>query len=332
MTKRSERSVFAFPKNLDTSYKDILKISSYDYVPYQAPGSDSTRNDNLTESGDIDDPDDASRLPTVSYTRLATGNAQSRFIKNEQNVYYLPMPNDLSFTEGMSWESQNVGALGLYGGEFIKSVVGGSGSDFASSVKALSEAGLSEFALQTINSIGVSSSFITQQSAGKVINPYREQVFNGMSPRSFSFSYNFVPTNKDEQNILIKMIKRLREDSLPTTAKSNEILDALESDELENINTTLSEFDSTLQDRWFGVPRVFELTFMTNIANSGEASYRINDKIPKIKPCICKSIEVNYTPDGVWATRVDGASIATEVSFEFEEIEIVVAQDILSGY
>lgn len=342
-----------FPSNLGTAYEDFIKISTYQYVTYkpsvieESSSSETSETaatpDTETESGDDTNSDqenteeNSSALLKLNFERPATGfYVKLLEDKNKLNIFYLPMPSELNFSDGQSWEAQNVGSLGLYAGSFIQNLASMESANLAAAVGAMAEAGLSEFALRLIDNI-TSSSFVTQQSAGKVINPYREQIFNGMQMRAFTFTYKFVPSSKEENDVLLSIIKSFRKDALPTTAKSTAIFDALEDENGElpqGVNDALNDFDSRLEDRWFDVPKIFTIEFLRKSGSNPSADESLTsiDSLPKLKPCICKGFSVNYAPDGTWMTRTDGKPMAYEITMDFEEIEIVVSQDVEAGY
>ena len=59
------------------------------------------------------------------------------------------------------------------------------------------------------------------------------------------------------------------------------------------------------------------------------------DSLPKLKQCVCKNISVQYTPDGVWATRMmDGTPqpIAYNLTMSFGEMSIVTNEDVTKGF
>ena len=354
MTRTSDITAI-FPLDLGVNYEDFVKITSYDFVPYSGLSPAAFQNAfgeaaPTTESGN-----DESSFGQLSATfgRAATGNAVDRFITNKKNSYYLPMPDKVNFIDGQSWETQDVGSLGYYMGELIKNAVDWNTSDLSSTIRTLAESGMAEFAVKTINNL-TSGNFVTQQAAGKVINPYREQVFNGVQMRTFDFNYTLVASSQKEQIQLRKLIRGMREDSLPTTEETASIFDDLIDDRQEPSDTSgetgetteettepedsvnLDAIGQTLRDRWFGVPRIFTIDFL-RATRSESGSSEIpnvvtNTAIPKIKPCICTDISVDYTPNNVWATRVDGSPVSIDVMFKFAEIEIVVADDIKKGY
>lgn len=356
---RSTPVIKIFPSSLGTDYEDFINISSYDFVPYNGL-SDAAFQNAFGQAA-------PNALTGVSQTgfgelsstfgRGATGNAEDRFITNavKRNSFYLPMPDKINFIDGQSWETQDVGAFGFYMGELIKNAVDWNASDLSSTIRTLAEGGMAEYAVKTINNL-TSGNFVTQQAAGKVLNPYREQVFNGVQMRTFDFNYTFVAHSQQEQKNIMKIIRSMREDSLPTTESTASIFDDLiddrndvdpaaaaalgadevEADENETGTVNLDLTGQTLQDRWFGVPRIFKIDFLRAVSNassnSGIPGTSVNTAIPKLKPCICTDISVDYTPNNVWATRVDGSPVAIDVMFKFAEIEIVVAQDVQAGY
>ena len=97
----------------------------------------------------------------------------------------------------------------------------------------------------------------SQVFAGRVINPKKQALFNGIDPRSFAFDYTFSPQSLHEAELLERMIRSLVRYTLPK----------------ESASRVFYEF-----------PYEFELTFY-NVAG-----------YPKISPCVCTSISTNYSP------------------------------------
>ena len=50
--------------------------------------------------------------------------------------------------------------------------------------------------------------------------------------------------------------------------------------------------------------------------------------IPQFKPCAIQAVEVNYTPDGTYATYQGGAPVAVELRVNFMETKIIYANEI----
>ena len=57
-----------------------------------------------------------------------------------------------------------------------------------------------------------------------------------------------------------------------------------------------------------------------------------NEKLPQFKPCGISKVQVNYTPDGTYATYDDGYPVATELQLNFTETKIIFRQDVEAGF
>ena len=57
-----------------------------------------------------------------------------------------------------------------------------------------------------------------------------------------------------------------------------------------------------------------------------------NLHLPKLKPCVCTSVESNYTPQSIWTAYRGGASPAINLSLGFQESELVMASDVQDGF
>ena len=54
--------------------------------------------------------------------------------------------------------------------------------------------------------------------------------------------------------------------------------------------------------------------------------------IIQFKPCAIQAVEVNYTPDGTFATYGDGAPVAVELRVNFMETKLVYEDEVKWGY
>ena len=63
----------------------------------------------------------------------------------------------------------------------------------------------------------------------------------------------------------------------------------------------------------------------------------LNEFVPQYKMCAITEVDVNYTPDGTYATYGGskgqaGAPVATELSLQFLETKLIYASEIREGY
>ena len=217
---------------------------------------------------------------------------------------FLPVPEDVSYADAPQWNDQPIGVMGKFGAAAASAAMGG-GEDamgnLTTKLQDLASTGSIDMLLKAISAAGADPNAVTQNVNGKIANPYVEQVFNGIGMRQFDFSWKLVPRSEGEQENIHNLIKKLREHALPEISGK----------------------------RCLEVPEIFNLRWM----NSG----RQIESLPKIKPCVLKSVQVQYTPDNVWAThykggRADPYPVAYNLSLSFGETAIITSKDVVKGY
>lgn len=124
---------------------------------------------------------------------------------------------------------------------------------------------------------------------GYTFNPQQQMMFEGIDFREFDLQFIFTPTSSGEAETIKQIIKQLRLAAAPTR------------------NTGVGGF-------FFTPPSVFDIRFLFN----GE----VNSNITPVRPCVLKSVSVDYAPNG-WAAMRDGAPVQTSLSLSFKEIELV---------
>ncbi len=134
--------------------------------------------------------------------------------------------------------------------------------------------------------------FLTRKT-GKIANPNMELLFNAPTPRPFAFTYRMSPRDRQE-SVMVKKIIRLFKQSMAVQKSASALF-------LQTPNT--------YQLRW--------------ISQGG----REHEFLPKIKECALTGFNVNYTPDGNYATYEDSSMISYEVQFSFMELEPVYNTD-----
>ena len=291
---------------------DMLKIDIVEYLPIaRSTAGQNTKTERITniqEQNNITDRID---------------NKSSQRERNKLSTVLLPVPGDINYSDQLQWGSEALGILGKMAPALAGGALGDS-SELGTKLSQLAANGTPEFILSEIGKVAkFSPQSLTQGIGGKILNPYEEQIFKGISMREFNFSWKLVPRNAEDQYRIHRIIKTLRYYSLPNYSSNAGI-----TQDNPNINT------NNLQDRWLTVPNIFNL----NWVQAGTANTTIQS-LPKIKPCVLKSVTVNYTPDNVWATHITSANglsgpapIAYDLSVNFAETEIITAADTFGGY
>jgi len=236
---------------------------------------------------------------------------QSRGKSNTIAHVLLPVPDNLQYTDQPTWNEDDVGVIGKMLPAMAKGLLDGDAGGTTDAVREAAGAGKIS---AIVAALGDKANVVTQNLAGKIANPYKEQVFKGIGMRQFDLSWKLVPRSKSEQDTIKKIIKTIRQYALPNLSggEGGSGIDAID----------------TASDRWLTVPKTFTLRFKfkgTDITS-----------LPKIKPCVCKNVQVSYTPDNVWATHLDKenrpAPVAYNLTLSFGETEIITGTDVEKGF
>ena len=219
---------------------------------------------------------------------------------------YLQMPESVVYNEQVDWTGTDLGVVGAFtqGGSVagVKSgLLGAAGTILGGATASLvgKLPGLG-------NSIatGILGGLLTggplqgaiESSFNVKTNPYKEQTFQGMPFRPFEFSFVFRARNQEEVNEVRNIITSFRGHSKPILR----------------------------EDNLFDYPYEFLIEFLT--LKKGE--YTENSYLPKIKTCICKSVNTNFTTTG-WKSFRDGAPVDITLTLSFEETELLTQSDVL---
>jgi hypothetical protein len=115
---------------------------------------------------------------------------------------------------------------------------------------------------------------------GSFYNDYASQSYSGSNFRSYSFSWDLIPSSKVEAIAIVDIIKTIRKNSLPSYAKA------------------FIEYPSM----W----RVYP-------AMNTEVGLFLKD-------CVITNFTVNYTPDGVLRRYISGHPVSVNMAIEFKEL------------
>ena len=258
---------------------------------------------------------------TAAYQNYAWGDSLDPDVEGsiKRNIM-LPMPQDLSTETQSNWQGKQFTATGraavaaLAAGNFshASNVV----SNIAGSAKALQTA-LNTTVLNSIPGVGGNFEFndISGSTRGIVINPNAELLYDSPEMREIGMIFKMVPQSSEEALNIRRICQAFRMASLPRWGAKGggELVGALG-------DQKAGSFDQTTEGNWIRVPNLCKFTFMKGAT---EHPY-----ITQFKPCAISNVEVNYTPDGTYATYEDGAPVATELRVNFMETKLIFSQEI----
>ena len=143
--------------------------------------------------------------------------------------------------------------------------------------------------------------------SGAILNPNTELLFSGINMRNFTLNFKLVPRDETEAAMVNGIVSHFKKASLPTR-----VPDAV--------------FGNTgaVRKNFIGVPKLVKVNFMC-----GSSEHAV---LPRYKLCAITRVDVNYTPDGTYATYTNGQPVAMTLTIGFQETKIVFSDEIeLSG-
>lgn len=138
----------------------------------------------------------------------------------------------------------------------------------------------------------VSLDSLLARESGTILNPNMELLFNGVTLRTFRFSFKMTPRDNVESDNIKKIIWTLKKNMAAKGGGGQDFLNA---------------------------PNVFNLSYKKG---SGDHPF-----LHKFKPCFLKDMSVNYTGENVYATYSDGTPVSMLMDLTFQEMVPVYAND-----
>jgi len=265
------------------------------------------------ESTDAADAQNALNLYNASATA---------FKADEGSAVILPMPQDLSTEFQNTWQGKSFTSLGraavaaLGAGNLSQASKIGDNDIFGAFKDAITAAGLDK-----IPGVGgnLSMNDISGSTRGVILNPNAEVLYEAPNLREIGMVFKMVPQSQKEADNILKICQLFRKSASPSYGTEDAIADFSFDD-----SKGFTSGDNQKGVNYIHVPKLCKFTFMTGGG--------VNKKIAQYKPCAMTRVDVNYTPDGTYATYSDGTPVAITLSISFMETKLIFANEInLSG-
>jgi len=155
------------------------------------------------------------------------------------------------------------------------------------------------FASAAVNALGgnIEPGDILSRQTGSVLNPNMELLFGGVQLRQFNFDFDFAPRDKEESEVIKKIIRSFK---ISMNAK--------------NLSTT--EGSSGL---FVKSPDIFQLTYKT-----GSDDHLF---LHRFKPMAMLNMAVNYTGAGTYATYDNTSPVHMKLNLTFQELNPIYSED-----
>ena len=165
--------------------------------------------------------------------------------------------------------------------------------------KTLQKVVTNSFAAEALNAlpgVSVTSDQLLARSTGAILNPNKELLFNGVTLRTFRFSFKLTPRNDTESDAIKNIIRVFKRNMAP------------------RVSVSKSETSGFLL-----TPNVFNLQYM-----QGDLKHPF---LNSFKSCALTDMAVNYTGDGTYATYGDGTPVSMVMDLTFRELEAIYDED-----
>ena len=225
---------------------------------------------------------------------------RSTFTERILGSVLLPVPNAVNDANSCSWGQDTMNAAQIAASDIaMKTITDGAGAGLSATEKSIAGLGkeggadAKDAIAQYFTGQATGVKGILARTKGQVINPNMELIFNGPQLRPFNFTFKMSPRDERESITIKKIIRMFKQSMAPQRSEASLFLKA---------------------------PNTYKLQFL-------EGSSREHKFLPKIKECAMTGFNVNYTPDGNYATYRNSAMVAVELSFSFQELEPIFNND-----
>lgn len=238
-------------------------------------------------------------------------NRSENIAKYEKNAryIYLPIPQVITDNTSVSYAQDTLNPLQVVGlkaaSEAIDDPTGALGKGVKAAQQLIeSNANINPGTAKLINTVlsgtavnqlggNVNATSLITRSTGQVLQSNMELLFDAPTLRSFPFVFDFTPRNRDEGQMVMKIIRTIKQAIVPKNGNNGVFINS---------------------------PDLFQLQYIT-------ADGRDHPFLNKFKIGAMSDISVNYAASGTYATYADGTPVHIQMSLTFKELNPVYAED-----
>lgn len=210
----------------------------------------------------------------------------------------LPIPNGISDSNAVNWGSQDMNAAQAELAAISLNLIKGGGSkgaETASGVADKIQSSSQDVKTAVANvfaeaATGVSG--LLTRTTGLLVNPNMELLFQNPTLRPFNFTFKLSARSRDEAQAIKSIIRFFKQGMAPIRTESRLFLKT---------------------------PHTFQIQYL----HQGNPHEYLN----KFKECALLSFNVDYTPEGQYATFSDGAMVSYQITMQFQELEPIFNDD-----
>jgi len=229
---------------------------------------------------------------------IALGGNFSKPKKRLLTAIALHVPNNIAVNYGVNYGEADAALADLairgvnVGADTLKSLItspGGAGKEIFKNIETSGVGG--GILGQGLNTLGDTGKIIGKL-AGVATNPKKEQIFEGVPFRSFSYTYDFYPRSEEESENVKRILDELKYHMHPNFKDDAGFL--------------------------FQYPAEFDIFFM----HRGQE----NKFIHKHRSAVLESMSVNYAPNGQFSSFPNGSPTSYQATMNFKEVSIITKE------
>jgi len=252
--------------------------------------------------------------PVSDGTQFSRDYNQASQYKEAGDAYkpvVMYMPEDVSTGFRGNWGGKAISTTGsnllagagAKGFDKITSTANALADSIGRSKQILGAAAIKK-AVQAIGGDNLSNDDIFGSVSGAILNPNTELLFSSVDMRNFQLNFKLVPRNGTEATTCNEIVKTFKKCTLPKRDPGK-----------------VFGFEGPSEFAGFiGVPNLCRVSFMKGSKE--------HDVLPRFKMCAVTQVDVNYTPDGTYATYSDGQPVAMTLALNFQETKICFAEEV----
>jgi hypothetical protein len=242
---------------------------------------------------------DAAKIDIQAVKNAVPFNGRSQ--RRLKTAIAMHIPNQLSVRYATMWgemdNTANAQALMAAGSSGVNAVAEALNGNASAAKKNLSDAlgtGTEAAVANKFLGPGAKNAGIVSAVTGTAANPKKEQTFQGVDFRKFTFEYQFYPRDEAEAQNVLRIIHQFKLHMHP-------------------------EFKSELNYVWI-YPSEFDIIYYTGGVE--------NLNIHKHTSCILENMSVNYTPNGNFSVFANGMPTQINISLDFKELQLASKETI----
>lgn len=244
--------------------------------------------------------------------RLYNFGRSGEYTRSGNPTILLYMPEDISTGYKANWGGK---AFSNFTRDLLDAAAGETGMDklmgaqkaFGDAIgklPAMAGAAAIRKGIQKITGDSLSNDDIFGALSGAILNPNTELLFQSTDMRNFQLRFKLVPRNFDEGSQINEIIRVFKKSMLPS----------------HQVSGVFKVKTEGVKNGFISVPDLCRVSFMRNGVE--------HEYLPKFKMCAITQVDVNYTPDGTYATYYDGQPVAIELILNFQETKLLFSEDI----